>query len=88
MYPRCVRVAPGFAMIKHFLIACLQVAILIAVAFLVVIGFMLHAHGWAYLDTAGFRTAIGQDVKYAIAAGVLLIVVVICYRVTRRTLDP
>ncbi|MEI9905553.1 MAG: hypothetical protein WDN06_17605 [Asticcacaulis sp.] len=75
-------------MFRHLAIVTLQVLTPIILVFLTVVGWRIHLHGWAYLDSDDFHAAMVTDIKYAIAGAVLLLVVVICYRVTRRTLDP
>ena len=75
-------------MFRHVFIAALQAIVPVIVIFTAVAGWLIHEHGWAYIESDAFHQTMGMDFRYAIAAAVLLIVVIICYRVTRRTLDP
>lgn len=75
-------------MLRHIVIVTVQVLTPVVLALAMVVGWLIHVHGWAYLDSDEFHATMATDFKYAIAAAVLLLVVVVCYRVTRRTLDP
>ncbi len=74
-------------MIRHIVIAAAQAIAPVAVIYVAAAIWLLYQHGWAYADSAAFRQTMGADFKYAVAGALLLLLVIICYRVTRRTLD-
>ncbi len=74
-------------MIRHVVIAALQAIAPVIVVYVAAAAWLLYEHGWAYAGSDAFHRTMGVDFKYAVAGALLLLLVVLCYRLTRQTLD-
>ncbi len=74
-------------MLKHIAVAFLQAIVPVVLVLVAVALWLIREHGWAYVESDAFHQVMSMDFRYAVAATVLLLLVIICYRVTRRTLD-
>ena len=74
-------------MLRHIVIVAVQAIAPVIIIYFAAAGWMIHEHGWAYADSTAFHGVMDENLKYAVTAAILLLLVIVCYRVTRRTLD-
>ncbi len=74
-------------MLRHAVIVVIQAITPVAIIYFAAAGWMIREHGWAFAESDAFHHVMDENLKYAITAAILLLLVIVCYRVTRRTLD-
>jgi cytochrome b subunit of formate dehydrogenase len=75
------------SIIRRIVFFMLQFAIVTALITGLCAGVTLHTFGWQYHQTAEFAEKLHTYFKFGLAVAVLYCLVLLCYRLTRKSLE-
>ncbi len=73
--------------IRHIFFFILQFAVISAAVTGICAGVTLHTYGWQYRLTPDFAAKLHTYINLGLVAGALFCLVLLCYHLTRRSLD-
>ena len=73
--------------IRHIFFFLLQFAVTSTVVTGICAGVTLHTYGWQYRLTPEFATKLHTYINLGLVAAALFCLVLLCYRLTRKSLD-